>query len=326
WEYFPNDGFEFLKKFYQRLNDEPLIEMVTMTEAAESVKSKNIKSLFAGSWINHNFRIWIGHNEDNLAWDLLAQTRNTLAEFEKENPDYDKQKIDTSWRQIYIAEGSDWCWWYGDEHRGKYNEQFDNIFRKHLTAVYENLQLEIPLELLKPIFHSEIIREVISPDDIITPHIDGRITHYYEWAGAGFYDTLQDGGAMHRVDKIISKIYFAFDFDYIYIRLDFYNKKSVKLIRESKCRIKLFTTELKHLEIDFSKEKEAGNKNENYFWSLDEIMEIAIKRSYIFEKEYGSMSMMITLLEGNSVVENCPENEPIRFDIPEKGKEMFWSS
>ena len=27
--------------------------------------------LFAGSWISHNFAIWIGHPEDNRGWDAL---------------------------------------------------------------------------------------------------------------------------------------------------------------------------------------------------------------------------------------------------------------
>src|SRR5262249_38119859 len=34
--------------------------------------------LFAGSWISHNFAIWIGHEEDNAAWDALHRTREYL--------------------------------------------------------------------------------------------------------------------------------------------------------------------------------------------------------------------------------------------------------
>ena len=34
--------------------------------------------LFAGSWISHNFGIWIGHPEDNQAWELLGQARAAL--------------------------------------------------------------------------------------------------------------------------------------------------------------------------------------------------------------------------------------------------------
>jgi alpha-amylase/alpha-mannosidase (GH57 family) len=75
WEYFPDDGYEFVNKFYEQIHKDPLIETVTMSEAARSVPARKLKSLFAGSWINHNFRIWIGHPEDNAAWDVLSQTR-----------------------------------------------------------------------------------------------------------------------------------------------------------------------------------------------------------------------------------------------------------
>ena len=37
-----------------------------------------IGHLFPGSWIQHNFGIWIGHPECNRAWDLLYETRQWL--------------------------------------------------------------------------------------------------------------------------------------------------------------------------------------------------------------------------------------------------------
>ena len=37
-----------------------------------------IGHLFPGSWIQHNFGIWIGHPECNRAWDLLYETRQHL--------------------------------------------------------------------------------------------------------------------------------------------------------------------------------------------------------------------------------------------------------
>ncbi len=34
WEYFPNDGHQFLTQFYTALQEDPFIETITMTEAA----------------------------------------------------------------------------------------------------------------------------------------------------------------------------------------------------------------------------------------------------------------------------------------------------
>ena len=76
WEYFPNDASEFLALFYETLAEAPEVETVTMSEACETLPSVTLPHIFAGSWINHNFRIWIGHREDNTAWDLLSRTRD----------------------------------------------------------------------------------------------------------------------------------------------------------------------------------------------------------------------------------------------------------
>jgi len=178
WEYYPDDGRDFLDLLYRSLSESPLFELVTMSEAASSIPATPLPSLFAGSWINHSFRIWIGHSEDNAAWDLLSATRNFLVQFQEDHPDFDSGKIESAWRQVYIAEGSDWCWWYGDDHRGAHNAEFDQIYRRHLTAVYEILGSEVPSELFRPIHQGQSAATVSRPDGIISPVIDGRVTHF----------------------------------------------------------------------------------------------------------------------------------------------------
>jgi len=68
--------------------------------------------------------------------------------YQKENPDKD---IKEAWEEIYIAEGSDWNWWYGDEHYTETKEVFDEIYRHHLTAVYLKMGKEPPAFLYVPI-------------------------------------------------------------------------------------------------------------------------------------------------------------------------------
>ncbi|UCD18123.1 MAG: hypothetical protein JSV44_04215, partial [Candidatus Zixiibacteriota bacterium] len=118
WEYFAEDGSEFLNKLYSALASDKQTAIVSFSEAAESIKPINLPSVFAGSWINHNFRIWIGHSEDNAAWDALNDARKSLEKYQKENPDADENRLIKAWEQFYVAEGSDWCWWYGDDHIG----------------------------------------------------------------------------------------------------------------------------------------------------------------------------------------------------------------
>ena len=48
---------------------------------------------------------------------------------------------------MYIAEGSDWFWWYGADQNSGNDESFDQLFRDTLKAVYEALGAEPPAAL-----------------------------------------------------------------------------------------------------------------------------------------------------------------------------------
>ncbi len=48
------------------------------TYLEENPPRNTLPHLFAGSWINHNYAIWIGHEEDNTAWDALHKAREYL--------------------------------------------------------------------------------------------------------------------------------------------------------------------------------------------------------------------------------------------------------
>jgi alpha-amylase/alpha-mannosidase (GH57 family) len=57
-----------------------------------------------------------------------------------------KQVSDLAWKQIYIAEGSDWFWWYGEDHA-----DFDMLFRMHLSNFYTLIEKDIPEYLKSPL-------------------------------------------------------------------------------------------------------------------------------------------------------------------------------
>ena len=44
-------------------------------------------------------------------WQRLVEARRALVAFEADNPD--DPGLDLAWESLYIAEGSDWYWWYG---------------------------------------------------------------------------------------------------------------------------------------------------------------------------------------------------------------------
>lgn len=324
WEYFPNDAHDFLDEFYRQLSTDPEIETVTMTEAATGINPRRLPAIFAGSWINHNFRIWIGHEEDNTAWDHLSVARDALVSFESQHPDFDPIKLKAAWRQIYIAEGSDWCWWYGDEHRGAYNEQFDSIFRHHLINMYKLLGTDVPVELLTPIFRGGPRENIALPDDLITPDIDGQQTNFYEWAGAGSYNCIEAGGAMHRAEQYLSEILFAYDYENFYIRLDFVDKKAIKSIKEPALKLNCYSPELKVITLKLQKVGNRFEAKEVGKAVLDKVLEVSVPRRHILAEEFGELGFSVTLLDGEVVLESWPEGEPIKIPVFQTGQELFW--
>ena len=221
WEHYRNDGQDFLESLYKMVEEDPLIEMVTVSEHLEQhPPQKRLESVFPGSWINHNFRIWIGHDEDNLAWDSLKSTRDALVRAEEEG-NVGEDDLKKAWEQIYIAEGSDWCWWYGDEHSTENDADFDNLFRKNLINVYTLIGQEPPQGLFKPIIQTEKhVTPPVKAAAFINPTIDGEVTSYFEWLGAADIELAKTGGTMHKVSYVLQHLFYGFNKENLYIRMD----------------------------------------------------------------------------------------------------------
>ena len=76
WEYYPENGREFLREFYRRIERDPDISAYTMSEAMRAAPNQPVlEGIFPASWISANFDVWIGHGEDVRAWDLLRDAR-----------------------------------------------------------------------------------------------------------------------------------------------------------------------------------------------------------------------------------------------------------
>jgi len=158
------------------------------------------------------------------------------------------------------------------------------------------------------------------PEALITPTLDGLLTHYYEWSGAGEYDCSSAGGAMHRVEKFISKIYFAFDNQYLYIRLDF--DKKFDLVGKGKYRVLINFKSTGPIEINL---QDCGpEEKENYAYACNQILEIKFKREMLVESGYGQVDFFVTLFSGKELMEKWPLDVPISIKIPDKDKTIFW--
>ena len=124
--------------------------------------------------------------------------------------------------ELLIAEGSDWCWWYGPEHDSANRTEFDQLYRSHLANVYRFLNLTPPEELSRPILRVAVEAVRIDPCGGIRPTIDGEVTSYFEWIGAGMYRVDERSGSMHGKKFLVKEVYFGSDGLNLFLRADFH--------------------------------------------------------------------------------------------------------
>jgi alpha-amylase/alpha-mannosidase (GH57 family) len=219
WEHFEGGGRPFLRALYGRLSSNPELRTVTMAEACAQPRHE-LTSIFPGSWIDANFYIWIGHRDDQRAWSQLADARQALDLVSGIEP----AVLARAREEVLIAEGSDWFWWYGDDHSSAHDPEFDDLFRRHLRNVYQLLRRPIPDELfVSNITTGAPAAAETPPSGFFTPTLDGEETSYFEWLGAGALEIRDVGGAMHRTDRkpsLLSLVQFGFDRERFYVRLD----------------------------------------------------------------------------------------------------------
>ena len=223
WEYYPRSGREFLRRFYDGLENDPSFESVTVSEAIARHRDSSfarLERLVPGSWINANFNVWIGAPEDNKAWDLLSETREY---YDRNAGRVSEAQRKLAWEELLIAEGSDWNWWYGPEHHSANDRDFDELYRRHLSNVYTALEGVPPEELTVPIV-SGVVRPSYHPQTAyVRAIVDGSVSGYFEWMGAASYTSDQRTAAMHGKQFLLDAVYAGLDADSLSGRLDFHH-------------------------------------------------------------------------------------------------------
>lgn len=220
WEYYPDGGVEFLRTLYQTLAAHPTIRPQRVSDYLDAhPASDQLSRLFAGSWIAHDFAIWIGHAEDVKAWELLHQARE-FVKAQAATGEVSAEKLRRAWEEIYIAEGSDWYWWFGEDHSSALDSLFDQLFRKHLQNVYTLLGATYPGVLNHPITQGAQLRLHTWPTGFLPVKVDGHCT-YFEWASAAHYVSGSERGTMTQVTTgLLREVYFGFDATRLFVRID----------------------------------------------------------------------------------------------------------
>lgn len=215
WENYQNDGYEFLNNVYSLIENDDTIETVLISDYIKQDKhKKNLKKIYSGSWIDKTFQYWIGEPEKNKAWAALKNTKDDYNSFKKANKNH--PNLNDAKKEILIAEGSDWFWWYGEPNNSGQDFLFDYMFRERLKNVYTLLGMTPP-EYLNNSIITKIEVPFKLPKRPVTPKMDGSISSSDDWYNAGIISMLD--GPVYRENKNVDKIEFGCDNTNIYFRL-----------------------------------------------------------------------------------------------------------
>jgi alpha-amylase/alpha-mannosidase (GH57 family) len=184
WGAYRNAGRAFLRGLYRRLEDDPDLVAVTFSDYIEGDAARGVRPhpqeeqhevspLYTASWIDemgsphgNDLNIWIGSPEENRAWELLGRARAKLQEAGA-TPESHPRAFDS----LYVAEGSDWFWWFGDDFvlAPGIDQAFDWLFRERLRDIYRELGEEPPPELDEPIRRRFVVWTREEPIECVRP-------------------------------------------------------------------------------------------------------------------------------------------------------------
>lgn len=252
WEFYEHGGYDFLAALYDALLEEPSV--VTTTFSAyldESPDVRKLENLAAGSWIDADFRTWIGDPVKNRAWDYLASTYKIHRDVKKalgvKLADFECQQVRSC---ILRAEASDWFWWFGEGHYSPDKREFDFLFRQNLKMCYQDLGVAPPSYLDEPLEQTGFEKAFSQPTSYISPEITGRNDHYYKWIGAGRYDLTH--GSIHRINPIIMGVFYGFSQENLFFKASGFQKFRNYFIEGFSVMIRFFSPLRKEILVEYS--------------------------------------------------------------------------
>ncbi|MBS1866364.1 MAG: glycoside hydrolase, partial [Acidobacteria bacterium] len=297
WEYYPGNGRDFLREFYGRIQSDNDFRALTVTEAMQAAGDiPQNNGIFPASWINANFDVWIGSEEDVAAWELLwdareAYGRAELAHKEGKQGAPGAEALAKAKESLLAAEGSDWCWWYGPEHSTANDAEFDALYRRHLTGIYVALGEIAPDDLAKPIKKLPERALHLAPSELLKIKVDGRETSYFEWMGAGLYAPEHRSGAMHGRTYYLKELRYGFEENRLCLRIDCF-EESIKELDKVEFRLTIQAADevavIARLEkgklVEFSVEQARIcllNPLQSAEVAFEKILEIALKKEVL---------------------------------------------
>src|SRR2546423_1304831 len=148
WEQYPNNGNDFLRALYGKLEADDRFETVRISDFLEkSPATVELPRLHTGSWIEASLRVWSGEPAHARAWSALERTRR----FAQEQWGSLRYMPKSVRQPLMVAEGSDWFWWYSSRNSSPEDGVFDALFRANLEVVWWFAGAEPPDDIRSPL-------------------------------------------------------------------------------------------------------------------------------------------------------------------------------
>jgi alpha-amylase/alpha-mannosidase (GH57 family) len=316
WEYYPLGGVPFLRALYgelTRAQREGRLRTVLPGEHLEGRRGRKLGRLWAGSWINHDFYIWAGHRDDQRAWDCLFRVREDLVRAAAE-PGADPAALASAWEALYAAEGSDWFWWYGDDHDSGNDAAFDALFRRHLAGVYRALGRPAPDFLAHPIGGKHGPLAATRPGAALNVEVDGRAGEA-EWQGAGSFRTA--AGAMdHSGAPLVTHLLFGNSAADLLVRVDFAESRRGEFSAELDLRLEFSAPRKAELVVRGFAGPEPvclldGRPAGRAAW--DHVLELAVPRAALGLAPGTECAFAAEVLRAGQRLERVPADGELRF-------------
>jgi alpha-amylase/alpha-mannosidase (GH57 family) len=217
WETYEHNGDIFLHAFYRRLQEDPDLRAVTVSEHLDAYPPEDeLTNLASGSWIRGDFTTWIGDPEHTEAWRRLRDLRIAYDAWLETGPS--SAQVGEAQRHLFAAEGSDWFWWYSHHNKSDQDPLFDQTFLDNLAAAYRTMGQTPPLADLVPI--QGVSQRLVSPTATITPRLSVESDPRAQWARARVLRVTASVGAMQQAGGSIQALRYGNDANYLYLRLE----------------------------------------------------------------------------------------------------------
>jgi len=316
WEFYSGGGVPFLKALYEALVREPDVKLMTVSEALGSVPASDMPSFRPGSWIDGNFRVWIGQDEDNKSWQYLRSARDDWGHFTPEEQN-------RSLLSMFAAEGSDWNWWYGRERTAATSVQFDDLYRRHLTNVYTQAGHPVPDQLLETVLDSGPSVVAIEPAGLMSPHIDGGPGMYLDWSPGRYLRPESGGGAMNSGVPAVTSMRIGYSLSAIYLLIQL----APEMVATEDLRVEVRLSS--HLEISrFVVQRENGmiagwtEPPGDADWALGKTLQIKLPFTTIKAQRGERVTFAVLVSGGGRLVATIPVRGVMALQLPDVDYEL----